>query len=84
MLFDLLHILVFEEDKYVSVHFVSIQIRDDIRKPWDRCVFTNWDAVMYSNAFHLMKMLVKNLNLDFNEENQIIAVLQEWKINGKV
>ncbi|XP_052075456.1 uncharacterized protein LOC127712898 [Mytilus californianus] len=30
-----------------------------------------------------MEQLVKNLSLSFNEENQIIETLKEWKINAK-
>ncbi|CAG2192660.1 unnamed protein product [Mytilus edulis] len=74
--------LIINIDKFPQiVKSDAEEVRRSIQNPWERGNCTQWDAVQYSNAFQLMRKIVKDLSLSLNEENQIIEKIKDWEIN---
>lgn len=66
------------------MNFLSCQVRGNVRNPWAHCVFTEWDAVKYTDSFQLMETLVQDLRLSSTEETHILQEMKKWEINGNV
>lgn len=63
---------------------VSYQVQRNVRNPWAKGDCTLWNVLHYSDSFRQMEKVVKNLNLNLHEEQEIIGKMKQLEMNGNV